>query len=351
MDTTPPPAPQYDALLVLSFGGPEKADDVMPFLEAVVRGRGVPKERLEEVATHYARFGGKSPLNDENRQLVAALRQAFITKGPELKVYFGNRNWHPLLEDTLRKMRDDGVERALVFATSAFGSYSGCRQYQEDLERAREAVGEDAPELSKLRLFHNHPGFIEAQVARVEQALERVPEERRAGARLAFTAHSIPLSMDATSPYRDQLEESCRLVAEELGKREWQLVFQSRSGPPEVPWLEPDVVDHLDALALIGVRDLVVVPIGFLAEHMEVVWDLDVDATQRAQELGIELYRAGTVGAHPRFVEMIRELVVERFEPGSRRPSLGVLGPSPDVCSGDCCAYTRGRPAATGCPA
>ena len=346
MDTIPPPAPHYDALLVLSFGGPEKAEDVMPFLESVVRGRGVPRERLEEVATHYAHFGGKSPLNDCNRQLVAALRQAFITKGPELKVYFGNRNWHPLLEDTVRQMRGDGIERALVFATSAFGSYSGCRQYREDLERARAAVGPGAPELFKLRLFHNHPGFLEAQVARVEQALARVPEERRASARVAFTAHSIPFTMDATSPYREQLEESCRLVAEAIGKREWQLVFQSRSGPPEVPWLEPDVVDHLDALALIGVRDLVVVPIGFLADHMEVVWDLDVEAKERAAEHGIELYRAGTVGAHPRFVEMVRELVLERVEPGGRRPSLGVLGPSPDECAAGCCAYTRGRPAA-----
>lgn len=346
MDTTPPPAPHFDALLVLSFGGPEKAEDVMPFLEAVVRGRGVPRERLEEVAAHYAHFGGKSPLNDCNRQLVAALRQAFTIKGPELKVYFGNRNWHPLLEDTLRQMKDEGVERALVFATSAFGSYSGCRQYSEDLARATEAVGEGAPELLKLRLFHNHPGFIEAMVERVEQALARLPEERRGAARLAFTAHSIPLAMDATSPYHEQLEESCRLVAEELGRREYQLVFQSRSGPPQVPWLEPDVLDHLDALSVIGVRDLVLVPIGFLADHMEVVWDLDVEAKQRADELGISLVRAGTVGAHPRFVEMIRELVEERLTPGGRRPSLGVLGPSPDVCAGDCCAYTRrGRPA------
>ncbi len=336
-------ARSYDALLVMSFGGPEGMDDVMPFLENVTRGGNVPRERLLEVAHHYERFGGVSPINAQNRALAAALEAELEAKGPELPVYFGNRNWHPLISDTVRRMRDDGVRRAIVFVTSAFSSYSGCRQYREDIIKAQEEVGEGAPEFDKLRLYFNHPGFIEPGVANLKAALERIAGERRARAHVAFTAHSVPLAMARGSSYLAQLEDASRLVAEGAGVGDWSLVFQSRSGPPQVPWLEPDILDHLEERAAAGVTDVVIVPIGFISDHMEVLFDLDVEAAEKAEELGMNMVRAATVGTAAPFVEMIRELILERMTERPERRALGTLGPSHDVCPVDCCLAKPGR--------
>jgi ferrochelatase len=316
-------------------------DDVMPFLANVVRGRNVPPERLQLTASHYAHFGGRSPLPAQTRALVAALEQELAASGPRLPVYLGNRNWHPFLADTLRQMARDGVKRALAFFTSAYGSYSGCRQYLENIAAARAEVGEGAPQVDKLRAFYNHPGFVEPLVELVGEALGRIEEPRRAAARLVFTAHSLPKALAAASPYEAELRDTAGLVAERLGRPDFALVYQSRSGPPSQPWLEPDIVDHLRALAGQGVKDVVVAPIGFLSDHMEVVYDLDTDARARAVELGLNLVRAATVGTHPRFVRMIRELVVERIEGAPDRPTLGSRGPAPDECAPGCCVVAR----------
>ncbi len=321
----------------MSFGGPEGMDDVMPFLENVTRERNVPRERLLEVAHHYERFGGVSPINAQNRALIAALEAELEAKGPKLPVYFGNRNWHPLVTDTVRRMREDGVRRAIVFVTSAFSSYSGCRQYREDIIRAQEAVGEGAPEFDKLRVFFNHPGFVEPSVANLQAALERIPSGRRGRAHVAFTAHSVPLAMARGSAYVAQLEEASRLIAEGAGRRDWSLVYQSRSGPPQVPWLEPDILDHMEERAAAGVTDLVILPIGFISDHMEVLFDLDVEAAEKAEELGMNMVRAATVGTAAPFIEMIRELILERMTARPERRALGALGPSHDVCPVDCC--------------
>ncbi len=327
----------YDAILIVSFGGPERREDVIPFLDNVLRGRNVPRARLEQVAEHYYHFGGRSPINDQNRALVAALERELRTYGSRLPVYWGNRNWHPLLPDTLRQMRADGVERALAFATSAFGSYSGCRQYRENIESARAEVGPGAPEVHKLRTFHNHPAFLKAAAQRVRDAVERIPPERREAARLVFTAHSVPLGMAQAGPYVAQLEEAAGLVCELVGLPPAPLVYQSRSGPPSQPWLEPDIGDYIRRLhAREGVADLVVMPLGFLSDHMEVVYDLDTEAAALCRELGINLYRAATVGVHPSFISMIRELILERTEGGVRR-ALGALGPGCDFCAAECC--------------
>ena len=334
---------RYDAVLLVSFGGPEGMDDVMPFLANVVRGRNVPPERLQKVAANYALFGGKSPLPEQCRALAEALRQELRAHGPELPVYLGNRNWHPFLADTLRQMAKDGVTRALAFFTSAYGSYPGCRQYLEDIAQARAEVGERAPQLDKLRAFYNHPGFVEPQVERVAAALAQLPEPRRAAARLVFTAHSLPRALAAACDYEAELKETAALVAFPLGRQDYSLAYQSRSGPPGQPWLEPDIVEQLRALAQAGARDVVVAPIGFLSDHMEVVYDLDLDARSRALELGLQMVRASTVGTHPRFVRMIRELVAERLEVGELRPHLGTRGPAPDECAAGCCLAPRVR--------
>jgi ferrochelatase len=330
----------YDTLLIVSFGGPEGPDEVMPFLENVVRGRNVPRERLLAVAEHYQHFGGISPLNAQNRQLAVALQKELNANGPELKVYLGNRNWHPFLADTLRQMRSDGVRHALAFFTSAFSSYSSCRQYSENIAAARLEVGPDAPTIDKLRPYFNHPGFIEAMADRTQTTLAEFRLDRREQAHLVFTAHSIPMSMAAGCQYEVQLREASRLVAAALGHKSWQLAFQSRSGPPTQPWLEPDISDALRALAGAGTRDIVVVPIGFISDHMEVVYDLDTEAMQTAKSLGLNMVRTKTVGTHPRFVQMIRELILERAS-GSERLSVGGLPPSPDVCASDCCPAGR----------
>ena len=330
-----------DAILLLSFGGPDRPEEVMPFLENVLRGRNVPRERMLEVAEHYYHFGGRSPINDQNRALIAALRDVLATDGTDLPVYWGNRNWHPLLADTLRQMAADGVSRAFAFVTSAYSSYSGCRQYLEDIARAREAVGRGAPEVLKLRVFYDHPGFIEPMADRVRAALASIPSERRAQAALAFTAHSVPVSMAETSRYVQQVEEACRLVAERLDAPLYRLVYQSRSGAPGQPWLGPDVLEYLRELAAAGAaRDVVLAPIGFISDHMEVVYDLDTEARQLSEELGLNMVRAGTVGSDPRFAAMIRELVMERTA-GAPRRALGELGPSHDVCPADCCPGAR----------
>ncbi len=328
----------HDALVVVSFGGPEAPADVMPFLQNVTRGRAVPPERLLEVAEHYHHFGGVSPINAQNRALVEALRRELAARGPALPVYWGNRNWHPFLADTLRRMAADGARRALAFVTSAFASYSSCRQYLEDIARARAAVGATAPIVDKLRLFWNHPGFIESMAERVEAALHSLPAASRARARLAFTAHSIPGAMAETSAYRDQLQAACALVAERLAApRPWRLVYQSRSGPPAVPWLGPDIGEHLEALRAEGAEAVVVAPIGFVSDHLEVRWDLDVEAGARAKALGMAFARAQTVGEHPRFIGMIRELILERTADAPRL-ALGAEGAAPDDCAPDCCA-------------
>jgi ferrochelatase len=330
-----------DAILLLSFGGPNRSEEVMPFLENVLRGRNVPRQRMLEVAEHYYHFGGRSPINEQNRALITALQQALAVEGPDLPVYWGNRNWHPLLADTLRQMAAEGVRRAFTFVTSAYSSYSGCRQYLEDLARARATVGPGAPEVLKLRVFYNHPGFIQPVADGVAAALDRIPPERRAAAALAFTAHSVPLAMAETSQYVQQVEEACRLVAERNSGRPYRLVYQSRSGGPGQPWLGPDVLEYLRELAAAGsTRDVILAPIGFISDHMEVVYDLDTEARQLCGELGLHMLRAETVGADPRFAGMIRELVLERMS-GAPRRALGELGPCHDVCPEECCPAPR----------
>jgi ferrochelatase len=333
----------YDALLVVSFGGPEGTDDVMPFLENVLRGRGVPRERMEQVARHYDLFGGVSPINAQNRRLIAALRAELDAHHVTLPVYWGNRNWHPLLADELRRMRSDGIKRALAFVTSAYSSYSGCRQYREDIERARREVGDDAPQVDKLRAFYNHPGFVEPNAENLRAALDQIPTGRRDRARVAFTAHSIPSAMAAGCDYEPQLHETCRLVAAGAGVQNWRLVFQSRSGSPAQPWLAPDICDHLRELKREGVMDVVVAPVGFISDHMEVLYDLDTEARAVAEGIGVNLIRAATVGTHPSFVSMIRELILERTD-GAPRRALGTHGARQDACAADCClpgALTR----------
>lgn len=339
----------YQALLVLSFGGPNGPDDVIPFLENVLRGRNVPRERMLEVAEHYQHFGGKSPINEQNLALIDAVRADFDQHGlSHLPIYFGNRNWHPLLPDTLAQMAKDGITRALCLTTSSFSSYSGCRQYRENIAVAQEQLGPTAPAIDKLRVWYNHPNFIEAMAARVQESLANLDENQRAEAQLVFTAHSIPTSMAEGCNYEKQLRESCRLVAEAVGNHPHVLVYQSRSGPPTQPWLEPDVCDYIRERASQGQRQpLVVVPIGFVSDHMEILFDLDEEAASLCQELGIPMQRASSVGTHPRFVEMVRLLVEERLSAEPVRLSLGIYPPNHDQCPDTCCPAARrpmGRP-------
>jgi len=328
------PGQPYDALLVLSFGGPEKPDDVIPFLENVLRGRNVPRERMLEVAEHYYHFGGKSPINDQNRALILGIESELARQGPRLPVYWGNRNWHPFLADTLRKMQADGIRNALAFVTSVFSSYSGCRQYLEDIDKARAEVGPDAPNVRKLRSFYNHPLFIEAQAGEVRDALDKIPTDRRANVQVLFTAHSVPVAMAETSDYQKQLNESCRLVSEHLGLPGWRLVYQSRSGPPTQPWLEPDIGSVLTEMP--SGADVIIVPIGFVSDHMEVLYDLDTEARQICEDRGLNMVRASTVGVHPLFLAMIRELICERMGQVPAR-AIGQYGPSHDDCDPACC--------------
>jgi ferrochelatase len=337
------PEAGFDALLLVSFGGPEGMDDVIPFLENVTRGRAVPRERLEAVAEHYALFDGVSPINAQNRVLADALRAELLAHDIDLPIYVGNRNWHPFLADTIRGMAADGVERALAFITSGFSSYSSCRQYRENIYEAQAALGDEAPEILRLRAFYNHPGFVEASAELLHAALGRIPASRRARAHVVFTAHSLPLAMARGSRYEAQLAEAARLVAESAAVGEHAVVYQSRSGPPHVPWLEPDVCDHLRALAEQGVGDVVLSPLGFVSDHIEVLYDLDVEARRLAEELGLGLIRATAVGAHPAFVAAIRELIEERLFRVPPR-SVGRYGPAHDVCAPGCCLPGTGDP-------
>ncbi len=333
----------YDAILVVSFGGPESKEEVIPFLENVLRGRNVPRERMLTVAEHYYHFEGKSPINQQTRELIAALEAELERGGPKLPIYWGNRNWHPLLPDTLRKMQQDGVRRALAFVTSAYSSYSGCRQYREDIARAQGEVGlsqsePGAPEVDKLRAFFNHPAYVEATVERVRDALQAVPAAAKGNVQIVYTAHSIPVSMANSSDYVKQLEEVRRLVSGMIGQKNDTLVYQSRSGAPGQPWLEPDILEYLRRVKAGNLASAVVLaPISFVSDHMEVLYDLDVEARQVCDSLALPMTRAKTVGVHPKFVGMIRELILERTNPGSERRAVGLLGARADVCAEDCC--------------
>jgi len=344
--------PVYDSILVVGFGGPERREDVLPFLENVTRGRGVPRDRLMAVAEHYDHFGGASPYNAQVRELMSALKPELERAGLALPIYWGNRNWHPMLGETLAEMTGRGLKRALAIVLAAYSSYSSCRQYREDVARAQAAAGAGAPQVDKVRVFYNHPEFIAANAERVIEALERFSGHGAAGVHLAFTAHSIPCSTAQACDYEQQLRETCRLVAEASGVIEpgrWDLVYQSRSGRPEDPWLGPDILDHLRDLKARGVTGVVVHPVGFLSDHLEVLYDLDVEARVVCDEMRLVMVRSQTVGVHPRFVTMLRMLVEERIGMGQSpvRASAGIYGPSHDVCP-DMCCLPPARPAARG---
>jgi protoporphyrin/coproporphyrin ferrochelatase len=340
----------YDAFLLVSFGGPEGPADVLPFLQNVTAGRNVPLERLERVAEHYYHFSGISPINQQCRDLIAAVEKDFAGHGVELPVYWGNRNWDPYLADTLAEMAAAGVSRALAFVTSAYSSFSSCRQYLDDIERARRQVGARAPRVDKVRQYFNHPGFIASFAAAAADAARSLPD---AGDDfdLIFTAHSVPVSMaDASGPaggaYQAQLADAARLVAAAIGyRRPWHLAYSSRSGAPSQPWLEPDINDLLAQLAAAGSRAVVVVPIGFVSDHMEVKFDLDVEAAQTAGRLGLKFARAAAPGTGARFVSMITDLVCERLD-GSAPLAIGALGAGPDTCPPGCCGAAPARPPA-----
>ena len=323
---------RYDALFFVSFGGPEQHDDVIPFLENVLRGKPVPRERMLEVAEHYYHFDGKSPINTQNRELIAALQENFKANGLELPIYWGNRNWYPFIADALKQMHADGVRHAVVFVTSAYGSYSGCRQYREDIGRALEATGIQDLVLEKLPHFCLTDQYTQVMTERVQSSYAEVSPT----APLVFTAHSIPIAMADSSPYVQQLKQSCASVAAAAGHKEWLLVYQSRSGPPTQPWLEPDILSHLRKLHSEGIREVVVCPIGFCSDHMEVLYDLDTEAADLCKELQMKMARAGTAGSHPLFVDMIRHQILQ-----------GVTTPILSRCSADCCPAPQ-RPAMPG---
>ena len=353
----------FDALLIVSFGGPEDPSDVMPFLQNVTRGRDVPADRLAEVAEHYQTFGGRSPINDQNRALIDALEHDLAGVGVSIPIYWGNRNWDPFLADELARMRDDGVRRAAVFVTSAYASYSGCRQYREDLAEAVADVGQGAPKLDRLRHYFDHPGFIDANVDGVVGALGELAPDVAKAARLVFVTHSIPVTMAQTAgpdggAYQDQHQAVAHAVSERVAQRtgivrDYELVYCSRSGPAHVPWLEPDVNDRIAELAKEGAAGAVLAPIGFVSDHMEVVFDLDTEAMATARDAGLPAARAATAGTHPAFVAAIRELLIERAAvargESPQRASIGPPGPAHDMCPAQCCPNLRGeRPALCG---
>ncbi len=336
----------YDAILFVSFGGPEKKEDVIPFLENVLRGKPVPRERMLEVAEHYYHFDGVSPINAQNRDLIDAVTNELRSEGIEIPIYWGNRNWHPMLNDTLAQMKADGIKKAVAFFTSAYSSYSGCRQYRENVMDCQSQIGEGAPQVEKVRTFFNHPDFIAANADRVKEALHSLSKENQADCRIAFTAHSIPTSMSEGCDYVKQLTEACRLVAETLGisNHRWSLVYQSRSGRPEDPWLEPDILDHLKEVHDSKTQAVVISPIGFLCDHMEIMFDLDEEAADLCKELGMEMARAGSVGIHPRFVSMVCKLIKERLLNDIPKESIGQFPPNWDVCPENCCPAPQRRP-------
>jgi protoporphyrin/coproporphyrin ferrochelatase len=331
----------YDAILAVSFGGPERPEDVLPFLENVTRGRNVPRDRLLAVAEHYHHVGGGSPINSQVRSLVAALALELKTRRIELPVFWGNRNWHPMLAETVGKMAEEGVQRALAVVLSAYSSYSSCRQYLDDIARARSAVGAGAPQIDKVRAFYNHPEFIAVNAQRVRELIQPFSPSRLGAIEVVFTAHSIPEAMARNCDYERQLQEASRLVAEQLGidPGRWTLAYQSRSGRPEDPWLGPDILDKLEELKRRGVEEVVIHPIGFLSDHVEVLYDLDVEARRRCEELGLSMLRSRTTGTHPGFVGLLGELIAERIEtaPAGARRAVGRFGLSPDQCALGCC--------------
>jgi ferrochelatase len=363
----------YDALLLAGFGGPEGQDDVIPFLRNVTRGRGIPDERLEEVAHHYRHFGGVSPINDQNRELKAALEAELARRGIDLPVYWGNRNWDPYLADAVQAAYDDGHRTVLAIATSAYSSFSSCRQYREDIAIALDATGlEGEIAIDKVRQYFDHPGFVEpfveGAVAGVRELLPAVDGDASA-VRLLFATHSIPTADAERSGPRDRdfgeggayaaqhlavSELVATLAARELGldRLAWDLVYQSRSGPPTQPWLEPDINDRIAELPAEGVRAVAIVPVGFLSDHMEVLWDLDTEALESAREHDLAAVRVPTPGSHRRFVEGLVDLVLERRDgvPAAERPALTGLGPWFDVCRPGCCENVRAgfKPAAAG---
>ncbi|MBV9723101.1 MAG: ferrochelatase [Mycobacterium sp.] len=331
----------FDAILLLSFGGPEGPDQVRPFLDNVTRGRNVPPERLDEVAKHYLHFGGVSPINSINRSLIAQLRAELAERGLNLPVYFGNRNWEPFVEDTVITMRDDGIARAAVFTTSAWSGYSGCTQYVEDIARARRVAGPAAPELIKLRPYFDHPAMVQIFADTIRAASGTLPDELVGGARLVFTAHSIPVAADqrcGPQLYSRQVAYAAGLVASAAGYRDYDLAWQSRSGASQIPWLEPDVADHLSMLAATGTNAVIVCPIGFVADHIEVVWDLDQELASQAVAAGVVLTRASTPNADPRFARLAVDLIDELR---SSRPPSRVRGADPVP---GCAASISGEP-------
>ena len=332
-------AGNYDAVLVVSFGGPEGKDDVLPFLDNVMAGRPVPPAAKARIAERYYRFGGISPINAHTRAFIDALERRLAAQGPALPIYWGNRNWQPMLGETARQMATDGVRNALVYVTSLFSSYSGCRQYREDLYRALADVP-NAPRLHKLRSGYNHPDFIAAMAERVRDQLNTVNSD----AAVLFTAHSLPVAMARQADYEAELNEACGLVAQSAGSKNWHLAYQSNNARTGVPWLAPTVEDALLSIKEAGYRGVVVVPIGFVCDHMEVVLDLDVEAREHAAELELNMARAATVGAHPRYVEMVHDLIVERVSARAERPTLGSRAAKPDVCSPGCCLSGRPGP-------
>ena len=338
----------YDALLIMSFGGPEGMSDVMPFLDNVLRGKNVPDERKREVAHHYELFGGVSPINLQNRQLQVALEAELERLDLRLPIYMGNRNWVPYVGDTIRQMQRDGVRKFLTFVTSGFSCYSGCRQYREDLARAIGEAGEGGISSDKIRVYYNHPLFIDVQRRHWQQANLRLPADLRGEAVTLFTAHSIPGAMAAGCDYEVQLQEAARLTAQAAQISNWQLVYQSRSGPPSQPWLEPDVCDTIRALHAQGVKAVILDPIGFISDHMEVLYDLDREARELALELGLALVRAATPGTHPLFIQMIGELIRERVDPSTPKRAIGTSPPNHDVCPANCCPSGRPSPGAPG---
>jgi ferrochelatase len=328
---------EFDAVLLIAFGGPERPEDIRPFLQIVTAGRRIPAERLEVVAHHYELIGGRSPLNELTRRQAAALAAALGRRGRPEPVYVGMRNWHPFLHETLAEMRDRGHRRALGIILSTFQTESSWGRYMEDVRAARERTGSGAPDVVYAAPWVEHPRFIEAMADRAGQALAVFPEERRRGATLVFTAHSVPLVASRESPYAAQFQSAARAVATRLGHARWTCAYQSRSGSPADPWLEPDICDALRALARDGVRDVVVAPIGFVCDHVEVLYDLDVEARQVASDLGLSMQRATTANDHPAFIEMLADLVEQGPAP-ERAPTAAEAMPS---------AAARGRPGAS----
>ena len=328
-----------DAVLLVGFGGPEGPEDVVPFLERVTAGRKIPPERLTEVAAHYENFGGVSPINEQCRAIREALQSELDSAGYSLPVYWGNRNWHPLLDETIAQMAGDGVRHAVALVTSAYSSYSSCRQYIEDIDRAKTAVGADALKIEKIRPYFDHPGFVEPFINSTQQAIDRLVSTDPPP--LVFTAHSIPVAMADSCDYETQLRAIMDLVATATSPESIRhLVWQSRSGPPSVPWLEPDINDHIGWLAAQGFRAAVVVPIGFVSDHVEVLWDLDHQAAATAGELGLQIERVATpaTAPDPDFIAMARELIEERLGLSARR-ALSDLSARPYDCSPGCCVF------------